>query len=86
MSEGAGIDLAGFAVAFGAVYGAMLLFIGWAAWLTGYGTEYVDLAGSLIPGFGATAFGGLLGAAGGLVLGLAMGAAIAWIHNAVAAR
>lgn len=81
MAEQHEFDAVGFGVAFGAVYGVLLLLIGWAAWLTGYGVAYVSIASSIMPGFGASLTGGVIGGVAGAVLGFAMGWGIAAVYN-----
>lgn len=81
MPEKQELDVTGFGLAFGIVYGLLLLVIGWSAWLTGFGSEYVALASSLMPGFGASLVGGIAGGIAGAVLGIVMGALIAGMYN-----
>lgn len=81
MTDTLELEVMSFGIAFGVVYGVLLLLIGWAAWLTGFGTEYVSLAATLLPGFGASPVGGIIGGVAGFVLGGVMGAAIACIYN-----
>jgi hypothetical protein len=70
-----------FGLAWGVTFGLVMLIIGWLAWLTGTGTEWVHNIAEFYHGFAATFVGGLLGGLWGLIEGFILGGLIALFYN-----
>lgn len=70
-----------FALAFGVTTGAILFLIGLAAGQFGWGTQYVELVGSMFRGFDSTFPGAVIGGVWGFIEGFILGWAIAWLYN-----
>lgn len=75
------LNIKALAVAGGILWGLYMLFIGWSAWLLGWGTDLVATISSLYIGFEPTFVGGIIGAIWGLVDGAIAGGIIAWVYN-----
>jgi hypothetical protein len=55
--------------------------LGLMAWLWGWGIEFAELFHSVIPNYGVSFSGTLLGAAGSFIDGFIGGALVAWFYN-----
>ncbi|MFQ5863233.1 MAG: hypothetical protein ACE5IC_08960 [Candidatus Brocadiales bacterium] len=70
----------------GIVWGALLVFFGLIATVTGLGTGLVELLGSVHIGYKATVLGSVIGGICGLVYGFICGAIIARAYNLLLAK
>ena len=78
------LDVKGFALTFGLVWGGAMLLVGVANSLGGdYGQAFLAVMASVYPGYSATGNVGdaIVGALYGLVDGAVGGAILAWIYN-----
>ena len=67
--------------AFGTIKGLWLLLLAWSAWLTGYGTMWVDHISQFFSSYGPTFVGGILGGILGFICGFIGGFIIAGLYN-----
>jgi len=79
------LSIKAFAIAFGAMSGAYMLYLGWAAAL-GHTIGFVEAFSSHYPGYEASLTGGLVGAAWGFFDGAMTGGVIAAVYNFVVGR
>ena len=80
------LNVRAFALAVAVWWGAMVFIVTW--WLIvneGIGVDPNPIA-RLYPGYRVSPLGSLIGLAWGLVDGLVMGAALAWLYNRFAGR
>lgn len=70
------------ALAMGIVCGGGALLIGWVS-IGGYGRQFVETMASFYLGYSSSFAGGLIGGLWGFVDGLAAGAVVALVYNAV---
>lgn len=70
-----------FAVTGGLLLGVTYLVLGWTAWHYGYGTQTVQLLGTLYHGVEPTFVGGLWGGLFGFIDGFVYAGLFAWIYN-----
>jgi len=77
------IDPIRVAIALGFTCGLGALFLGAAAYYLGWGTEAVDMIGSVYRGYTPTPGGALIGTGWAFVDGFVGGWLFAWIYNKV---
>ena len=77
------LSVKGLALAFGISWAIGMLLLGWMS-AFGWGTKILELLSSLYIGFKPGFWGGIVGAAWGLIDGAIGGALVALIYNAVA--
>ena len=77
------LNVRALALAGGVLWGFYMLFIGWSAWLLGWGTDFVVTMSSVYIGFRPTFVGGIVGAIWGFIDGAIAGVIIAWVYNVV---
>ncbi len=78
------LDVKGFALTFGLVWGGAMLLVGVANSIGGdYGQAFLGVMASVYPGYSATGAVGdaIVGALYGLVDGAVGGAVLAWLYN-----
>jgi hypothetical protein len=80
------LNIKALCLAGGVLWGFYMLFIGWFAWLLGWGTAFVVTMSSVYIGFTPTFLGGVIGAIWGFVDGAVAGAIIAWVYNLAATK
>lgn len=84
--EGAKLDANTVGLALGVLWGAVLVFLGLVASLTGYGTGMVERIAFLHIGYDTTMLGILMGGVFGLVYGFILCAVLVRVYNVVFAR
>jgi len=74
------LNVKALAIALGSSWALCILFAGWAA-IFGWSVQFVDVMGSVYPGYGASFLGGIIGALWGFVDGAVAGVVIAVVYN-----
>ncbi len=74
------LNVRAFTFATGILWGSAMLFLGILA-TRGYGLPFVELFGSIYPGFKPTFLGTLLGTIWGVIDGCIAGVMFAWLYN-----
>ena len=69
----------------GVSWALCILLAGWASAL-GWGERFVEVMSSVYIGYASSFFGGIIGAAWGLIDGALGGAVIAIVYNAISTR
>ena len=80
------LDIKGLGLAIGGTWAICTLFLGLAAWLFSYGTDWVSLLSNVYVGYDATLGGSILGAIYGFIDGFIGGVLIAWLYNKFASN
>ncbi len=76
------LNVKALAVAIGSSWALCILFAGWAA-IFGWSVQFVEIMSSVYIGYGASFFGGIIGAFWAFVDGAIAGVIIAVVYNLV---
>ncbi|HTM63859.1 MAG TPA: bacteriophage holin [Gammaproteobacteria bacterium] len=84
MADNMRLSVIGLGVALGTAWAVGLFALGILSWLTGWGTDMVQVLGSLYIGYEPTLIGTIIGTIWAFIDCFICGVIIAWVYNRVA--